>query len=161
MSIRNAFSATIGILSVLAATRADCQVPESERSAALRRTGNVGITVLAGTLGSAAGMTGVFVLVDCGVEDLACGIRRAALAGVAGVATSTAAVVATARATRTAYSTPGAFAGALIGTGVGLGLHALINRNSDRNIGDYITLPIFALSQGTLAALGSRLIASR
>ena len=159
--MRIIFGATIGIVSMFAISSAGCQSRASDRSVQSRRTGNVGMTVLAGTLGSAAGISSVFILVDCGVEDLGCGIRRAAIAGVAGVVTSTVAVVLSARATRTPYSAPGAFAGALVGTGVGLGLHALINRNSDRNIGDYITLPIFALSQGTLAALGSRLKAAR
>jgi hypothetical protein len=38
------------------------------------------------------------------------------------------------------------------------GVHWLVNQNSDRNIGDDIVAPIFILSQGTFAALGSRLI---
>jgi hypothetical protein len=52
----------------------------------------------------------------------------------------------------------GAAGGAIVGTGVGLGVHWLVNQNSDRNIGDDIVAPIFILSQGTFAALGSRLI---
>jgi hypothetical protein len=35
-------------------------------------------------------------------------------------------------------------AGAVIGTGIGLGIHYLLNRESDRNLGDMITIPIFS-----------------
>jgi hypothetical protein len=56
-------------------------------------------------------------------------------------------------------SAGGAALGAVVGTGVGLGVHWLLNSNSDRNLGDKIVVPIFVLSQGVFATLGSRALA--
>jgi hypothetical protein len=53
-------------------------------------------------------------------------------------------------------SVPGALAGSVVGTGVGLGVHYLLNQGSDRNLGDKVVVPIFALAQGMFAAWGSR-----
>ena len=108
--------------------------------------------------GSAVGIGGVALLSRCGIDDLGCDIATAAVAGVAGVAGAVVGTVATARYTGSRRSAGGAALGALLGTGVGLGIHYALNRNSDRNIGDAGVYPIFALSQGLFAALGSRLV---
>ncbi|MGH7693441.1 MAG: hypothetical protein ACRENH_00595 [Gemmatimonadaceae bacterium] len=63
-----------------------------------------------------------------------------------------------ARATGSRHSIPGAFLGGIVGTGLGLGIHYVLNEGTDRNLGDWIVIPIFTLSQGTIAALGSRLL---
>jgi hypothetical protein len=62
-----------------------------------------------------------------------------------------------ARQTGSYRSAPGALLGSVVGTGVGLGVHYLLNRESDRNLGDKIVVPIFAIAQGVFAAWGSRL----
>jgi hypothetical protein len=62
-----------------------------------------------------------------------------------------------ARQTGSHRSVPGALVGSIVGTGVGLGVHYLLNRESDRNLGDKVVVPIFALAQGIFAAWGSRL----
>jgi hypothetical protein len=46
----------------------------------------------------------------------------------------------------------------VVGTGFGLGVHYVLNKGSDRNLDDVVVIPIFTLSQGTIAALGSRLL---
>src|SRR6266550_7865161 len=38
--------------------------------------------------------------------------------------------------------------GAVAGTGAGLGIHYLLNKGTDRNLGDGPVIPIFVLSQG-------------
>lgn len=94
----------------------------------------------------------------CGVEDLACLIKTVGAAGAAGVVGSTIGVSLVARATRSRRSIPGALLGRIVGTGLGLGIHYVLNEGTDRNLGDWIVIPIFTLSQGTIGAHGSRLL---
>ena len=123
--------------------------------------GSLPLEMLAGAAGSALGMAVVALNADCGVEDLACGIRRAAGAGALGAVGATVAVTLAAGATDAPGSVLGASVGALVGTGVGLGVHWLLNQGTDRNLDDALVIPIFAVSQGTLAALGSRWLGGR
>jgi hypothetical protein len=125
----------------------------SARSQAAR--GSVLLEALGGSVGSAVGI-GLVLLSECGVDDLACEILTVGVAGVAGVTGATLGTALVARQTGARHSTMGAVAGAVLGTGVGLGVHYLLNRNSDRNLGDMIVVPIFAISQGLFAAIGGR-----
>ena len=118
------------------------------------------LEALAGSLGSLAGIGAVLLSVDCGFDDLGCEILTAGAAGALGVVGATVATSLAARSTGSRRSAGGALLGAVVGTGVGLGVHWLVNQNSDRNIGDAVVLPIFVISQGTIAALGSRLLGS-
>ena len=141
--------------------RASLHAPASLSLTQGSRRGSIPLEMLAGAAGSALGMAVVALGADCGVEDLACGIRRAAGAGAVGAVGATVAVTLTARATDAPASVLGAGLGALVGTGVGLGVHWLLNAGSDRNLDDALVIPIFAVSQGALAALGSRWLGGR
>jgi hypothetical protein len=114
------------------------------------------LEALGGSLGSAAGIGVVVLVSDCGVDDLACDIVRAGAAGAAGVVGATLGTALLARQTGARHSVAGAALGAILGTAVGLGVHYLVNSNSDRNLDDGIVLPIFAISQGVFAAIGGR-----
>jgi hypothetical protein len=114
------------------------------------------LEVLGGTLGSAAGIGAVLLMSDCGVDDLACEIISVGIAGAAGVLGATIGTTLVARRTGAQHSVAGAALGAILGTAVGLGVHYLDNSNSDRNLGDAIVVPIFAISQGLFAAIVGR-----
>jgi hypothetical protein len=94
---------------------------------------------------------------DCDVEDLACILLTVGAGGALSAIGATVGTTLVARQTGSHRSVPGAFLGSVVGTGVGLGVHFLLNRESDRNLGDKVVVPIFALSQGIFAAWGSRL----
>jgi hypothetical protein len=114
------------------------------------------LEALGGSVGSAAGIGAVLLLSDCGADDLACDIISVSVAGAAGVLGATIGTALVARQTHAKHSVAGATLGAILGTAVGLGVHYLLNSNSDRNLGDAIVVPIFAISQGFLAAIGGR-----
>lgn len=126
-----------------------------------RGDGSLPVEMLAGVAGSLAGIAIVGLSADCGVDDLACIIQAVAGGGALGAAGATVAVVVAARMTGGSYSWAGAGLGALAGTAGGLGVHWLLNRGTDRNLGDRIVIPIFAVAQGVGAALGSRLLGGR
>jgi hypothetical protein len=116
---------------------------------------------LGGSLGSLVGIGVVGLTSRCGVDDLACGITSVGAGGVLGVVGATVGTLVVARYQESPRSTVGAVLGALVGTGVGLGVHYVLNNNSDRNLGDAVVVPIFVLSQGVLAAVGSRVAGRR
>jgi hypothetical protein len=119
------------------------------------------LEALGGSLGSLVGIGLVGLTSRCGVEDLACGITSVGLGGVLGVVGATVGTLVVARYQESPRSAAGAVLGALVGTGVGLGVHYVLNNNSDRNLGDAVVVPIFVLSQGVLAAAGSRVVGRR
>ena len=120
------------------------------------RRGSLPLEMLAGTAGSLAGIALVGLNVDCGVEDLGCLIKAVAGGGARGAVGAAVGVTLAARGTGAPRSALGAGLGAVAGTGAGLGVHYLLNRGTDRNLGDAVVIPIFAVSQGVGAALGSR-----
>jgi len=125
-----------------------------------QRANGVGSFVLeaaGGTAGSLVGMGVVALASNCGVEDLACTILTVGTGGALGAIGATLGTTLVARQTGSRRSIPGALAGSVVGTGVGLGVHYLLNRGSDRNLGDRVVVPIFSLAQGIFAAWGSRL----
>lgn len=128
---------------------------------AASRDGSLPIEILAGAAGSLAGIAIVGLNADCGTDDLGCIITAVAGGGALGAVGATVAVILAARATGAPRSWAGAGLGAVVGTVGGLGVHWLLNRGSDRNLGDRIVIPIFVLAQGTGAALGSRLPGAR
>lgn len=119
------------------------------------------IEALAGTAGSLAGMAIVGLGSDCDGDDLGCIINTIGAGGIAGMVGATVAVTLAARHTGGPRSVAGAALGAVVGTGVGLGVHYLVNRGTDRNLGEAVVIPIFAVSQGVVAAAGSRLLGRR
>jgi hypothetical protein len=132
------------------------QTPRAQTHAAT--DGSLALKMLGASLGSAAGIGVVLAASNCGSDDLGCGILSTGGAGVLGIVGAALGATLVASHTGAPRSVGGAIAGGLVGTGVGLGVHYLLDRNSDRNLGDPVTIPIFAISQGVFAALGSRLI---
>jgi hypothetical protein len=118
------------------------------------------IEALAGSVGSLVGIGIIGLTSHCGVEDLGCIITSVGAGGLLGAIGATLGATLAAHETGSRRSVGGAAVGAVVGTGVGLGVHYLLNSNSDRNLGDAIVIPIFVISQGTFAALGSRLMGS-
>jgi hypothetical protein len=117
------------------------------------------LETLGGSVGSLAGIgIGLGLASACESEDLGCEIVSIVTGGALGIAGAATGVALTARHTGSSRSAAGAVLGALVGTGVGLGVHYLVNRASDRNLGDASVVPIFVISQGVLAAMGSRLL---
>lgn len=116
------------------------------------------LEALGGSAGSFIGMGLVGLVSNCGVDDLVCLLKTVGAGGVAGVVGATIGVSLVARATGSKRSIPGAVLGAVVGTGLGVLIHIALDRGTDRNLDDVIVIPIFTVSQGTIAALGSRLL---
>jgi hypothetical protein len=117
------------------------------------------IEAVGGSLGSLAGMGLLVALTKaCDTDDLACVITKVGAGGAIGVAGATVGTTFAARHTGSDRSVLGAALGGVVGTGAGLGIHWLLNRGTANNLGDWIVVPIFTLSQGTFAAAGSRLL---
>jgi hypothetical protein len=114
------------------------------------------LETLGGSVGSLAGIAIVGLASNCDVEDLRCILLTVGAGGALGAAGATIGTSLAARATNAPRSVAGAALGSVVGTGVGLGVHWLLNRSSDRNLGDKIVVPIFVVSQGLFATLGSR-----
>ena len=127
--------------------------------AAAEARGSFALEALGGSVGSLVGIGIVALSSRCGVDDLACVITSIGAGGALGIVGATVGTVMTARLTDSPRSVLGAALGAIAGTGVGLGVHYVLNRNSDRNLGDKVVVPIFVISQGVLGAAGSRLMA--
>jgi hypothetical protein len=112
--------------------------------------------------GSLAGFTiTAAVLNDCGVDDLACDIGHVALA--TGVATAGAAsgAIVIGKWADTEPSTGGAILGALVGAAAGIGAWHFVKEEVNVNTSDTGSRVIFAVTQGLVTALGSRLLRSR
>ena len=116
------------------------------------------LEALGGTVASFIGMGIVGLVSNCGVDDLVCLLKTVGAGGVAGVVGATIGVSLVARATGSKRSIPRAVLGAVVGTGLGALIHIGLDRGTDRNLDDVIVIPIFTVSQGTIAALGSRLL---
>jgi hypothetical protein len=112
---------------------------------------------LSGSIGSLIGV-GAVALTKCHGEDFGCSVLRVGAGGVAGAIGATIGTSIAAHHTNSRRSVIGAALGAVVGTGVGLGVHYAFNHDSDRNLGDAVTVPIFVVAQGTFAAIGSRLL---
>jgi len=120
-------------------------------------SGSFIVEALGGSIGSLVGI-GAVALTSCGGDDLGCSIIKVGAGGAAGALGATLGTTLAAHYTGSRRSVVGAALGAVAGTGLGLGVHYAFNRNSDRNLGDAVVVPIFVLSQGTFAAIGSRML---
>jgi hypothetical protein len=121
-------------------------------------SGAFALEALGGTAGSLVGMGIVAAASNCGVEDLGCLLLTVGAGGAVSAIGATVGTTLVARQTGSQRSIGGALLGSVVGTGAGLGVHYLLNRESDRNLGDKVVVPIFALAQGIFAAWGSRLL---
>ena len=135
-----------------------CAEAQSAGRQSKRDPGAYLLEALGGTAGSFVGMGLVGLVSNCGVDDLVCLLKTVGAGGVAGVVGATVGVSLVARATGSRRSIAGAALGAVVGTGLGVLIHIGLDRGTDRNLDDVIVIPIFTVSQGTIAALGSRLL---
>jgi uncharacterized membrane protein YeaQ/YmgE (transglycosylase-associated protein family) len=138
-------------------------VAAAQRAAPAAVTGvrAFGVEALGGTVGSALGIAiGLAVAKpdDCpSNEDIACMLQRLGITAIVGVAGAT---LGTAVAGRWAGSDPsvvGAFLGAVAGAALGIGLQHLITEELNQSLGDAGAVVLFSVTQGILAAAGSRL----
>lgn len=136
------------VLAAFAGRAGGAQAPNS--------SGAFAIEALGGAAGSLAGIAVVGLTSRCGTEDLECTILHVGAGGALGVIGAAAGVTLAARHTGSRRSVAGALLGGIAGTALGLGVHYLLNRGTDRNLGDRVVVPIFVLSQGIVAAAGSR-----
>jgi hypothetical protein len=117
---------------------------------------------LGGTVGSALGIAIGLAVVrpdDCPSEDdVVCTLRRLGITGIIGVAGATTGTMVAGRWAGTDPSLVGAFLGAAAGTAVGIGLEHLITEELNQSLGSGGAVVLFSVTQGLLAAGGSRLV---
>jgi hypothetical protein len=114
-----------------------------------------------GAAGSALGVVVGLAIADpddCAVEDdVVCPLKRLSVAGLMGVLGATMGTVVAGRAARTNPSLIGAFLGAVVGAAAGIGLDHLVTEEMGQSLGDVGAIALFSLTQGVLAAAGSRI----
>jgi len=116
---------------------------------------------LGGVLGSAIGI-GVGLAVaqpdDCpSDDDVVCTLRRLGVTGAIGVVGGTIGTVVAGRLAGTEPSIAGAFLGAAAGAAAGIGLEHLITEEMGQSLGNAGAVLLFSVTQGILAAAGSRI----
>ena len=116
---------------------------------------------LGGVLGSAVGI-GVGLAVaqpdDCpSDDDVVCTLRRLGVTGAIGVVGGTIGTVVAGRLAGTEPSIAGAFLGAAAGAAAGIGLEHLITEEMGQSLGNAGAVLLFSVTQGILAAAGSRI----
>ena len=147
-------SLTIMLLSSAAAAPMHAQQQRSGIAAFL-------IEAAGASAGSFAGIAvTTAVLNDCGVDDLACDIGHVAIA--TGVATAGAAggAIVVGKWGGTEPSTAGAIVGAVAGAAAGIGMWHFVKEEVNVATSDTGSRVIYAVTQGLVTALGSRLFRS-
>lgn len=143
----------IGPPSAAAAQRADPAAVSGARAFASEAVG--------GTIGSALGIAiGLAVArpSDCrSDDDVACALQKLGITGIIGVTGATIGTVVAGRWVGAKPSVVGAFLGAAAGAVAGIGLEHLVTEEMDRSLGDAGTIVLFSVTQGILAAAGSRI----
>jgi hypothetical protein len=118
---------------------------------------------LGGAIGSAIGIAAGLAIArpdDCPPDDdVVCTLRRLGVTGLVGVVGATVGTTVAGRLAGTDPSVVGAFLGAAAGAAVGIGVEHLITEEMGQTIGNAGTLVLFSVTQGILAAAGSRLVA--
>jgi phosphate/sulfate permease len=119
------------------------------------------IEAAGGVAGSLIGF-GVVLLGDddCDVEDLGCHLERAFLGIALGTLGSAAGTYLAGRAFDTRPSGAGATLGAVVGAAAGIGAWHLFTEELDLVNRTEAAVVVYALTQGVMAALGSRLLRS-
>ncbi len=116
-----------------------------------------------GILGSAAGAVAGLVISkveDCGVDDLACTIKGLGVAGVGSVIGATAGTVIAGRSINSRPSVPGALIGSLLGAVAGVAVVHGLTEEVNLHLDKPMTIAVYAISQGLVSAIGSRVVAS-
>jgi hypothetical protein len=120
-----------------------------------------GVEALGGTVGSALGIAIGLAIAkpnDCpSDDDVACTLQRLGITGIIGVAGATIGTAVAGRWADTDPSLIGAFVGAAAGAAIGIGLEHFVTEEMNRSLGDVGTVVLFSVTQGILAAAGSRL----
>jgi uncharacterized membrane protein YeaQ/YmgE (transglycosylase-associated protein family) len=121
-----------------------------------------GAEAVGGAIGSALGITlGLAVAKpgDCpSADDVACTLQRLGITAVIGVVGATVGSNVAGRLRGTNPSLLGAFVGAAAGAVAGVGLEHLITEELNQQLGNVGTVLLFSVTQGILAAAGSRLL---
>jgi hypothetical protein len=116
---------------------------------------------LGGAIGSALGIAiGLAVAKpdECPPEDdVVCPLRRLGVTGIIGIAGATLGTTVAGRWAGTDPSILGAFLGAAAGAAVGIGLEHLMTEEMGQSLGNAGTVVLFSVTQGILAAAGSRI----
>jgi hypothetical protein len=116
-----------------------------------------------GTIGSVAGaVVGLAISRPdrCGVDDLACTIQGLGAAGIGSVIGATAGTVIAGRRIGSRPSGFGAFAGSVAGAVAGVALVHAMTEEANLKLEQPATVIVYSVTQGLLAAIGSRLVAS-
>jgi hypothetical protein len=136
-------------------------LPQRTAPAAVTGASAFAAEALGGAAGSAVGVVlGLSIARpdDCPVEDdVVCPLQRLSVAGLMGVAGATIGTVVAGRAANTNPSLVGAFLGAVAGAAAGIGLDHLITEEMGQSLGDVGAIALFSVTQGVLAAAGSRI----
>ncbi len=154
---------SIGGASLLLALVAAVARPQQATPPAVGGARAFAAEALGGTLGSAIGI-GIGLAVarpdDCPSEDdVVCTLRRLGVTGVIGVLGAMAGTAVGGRLANTDPSLVGAFLGAAAGAAAGIGLEHLITEEMGQPLGNVGVVLLFSVTQGILAAAGSRLVA--
>jgi hypothetical protein len=151
------------LVAVLLSASPTVGLPQRTAPAAVTGASAFAAEALGGAAGSALGVVLGLAIAnpdDCAVEDdVVCPLKRLSIAGLTGVVGATMGTVVAGRAARTNPSLIGAFLGAVVGAAAGIGLDHLITEEMGQSLGDVGAIALFSVTQGVLAAAGSRLAA--
>jgi hypothetical protein len=152
---------SIGLALLLLASTTAVAHSQQATPAAVSGTRAFAAEALGGTLGSAVGI-GLGLAVarpdDCpSDDDVVCTLRRLGVTGAIGVIGATVGTVVAGRVADTDPSLVGAFLGAAAGAAAGIGLEHLITEEMGQPLGNVGAVLLFSVTQGILAAAGSRL----
>jgi uncharacterized membrane protein YfcA len=130
------------------------------------RRGSAALTfeTLGGIAGSLVGVGGGLLIAkagnECGNEDLACGLEQAATTGLVSIVGATAGTYLAGRAANTEPSVLGAFLGSIAGVAAGVGVIHLLTEESKVASNNATLVAAYSITQGLVAAIGSRLVAA-
>ena len=148
-------------LALLLVPRLSLEAQRETRSAASA----FAIETLGGTAGSALGV-GAGLLIsratnECqSEEDLECQLRQAATTGLVSVVGATAGTYLVGRAANAEPSFAGSLIGALAGAAAGVGVIHLLTEEANVSSNNTTLVVAYSLTQGVVAALGSRIVAA-
>jgi hypothetical protein len=154
---------SIGVALLLLALPPVVAHPQQAAPTAVSGTRAFAAEAVGGALGSAVGI-GLGLAVarpdDCpSDDDVVCTLRRLGVTGVIGVIGATVGTAVAGRLADTDPSLVGAFLGAAAGAAAGIGLEHLITEEMGQPLGNVGAVLLFSVTQGILAAAGSRLAA--
>lgn len=152
---------SLGCITLLLVSAASAATAQRTAPVGLTGVRAFGVEAVGGAVGSALGIAiGLAVAKPdhCpSSDDIACTLRRLGVTGMIGVAGATAGTAIAGRWAGSDPSVVGAFFGAAAGAALAIGLEHLITEELNRSLGDAGAVVLFSITQGILAAAGSRL----